>query len=66
MSLTRQENSYTVKTGVKMTPVGVSRGPHPQVLKITLYSLNITPKSVKISTKGVRITPLDVELTPQI
>ena len=26
----------TLKTGVKMTPVGVNRGPHPQVLKYTL------------------------------
>ena len=48
--------------GVKMTPVGVNRGPHPQVLKLHPI-LNITPKSVKITTKGVRITTLGVELT---
>ena len=59
---------YTAKTGVlNLTPVGVNRGPHPQVLTLyTLYSVNITPKSVKITPKGVKITPLGVELTPEI
>ena len=57
---------YTAKTGVlNLTPVGVNRGPHPQLL--TLHpSVNITPKSVKLTPKGVKITPLGVELTPEI
>ena len=60
---------YTVyKPGVlNLTPVGVNRGPHTQVLTLhPRVHVNITPKSVKITPKGVKITPLGVELTPDI
>ena len=57
----------TPKTGVlNLTPVCVNRGPHPQLLTLPPWSVNITPKSVKITPTGVKITLLDVELTPEI